>query len=65
MSATEFRELLPCPFCGKAAEVTDFGADEIGDWWLAGCSDCGIWLPAGGESPTREQAIEAWNTRAK
>lgn len=55
--------LLGCPFCGGAAEVFDGGSTDIGDWWLAGCKACGIWLPNEGNNPTRQEAVMAWNTR--
>jgi len=64
---TPTNELLPCPFCGGEAtlgdyfqEASDLGNDE--SWWLAQCDHCGIALP-NTDSPTKEEAIKAWNTR--
>jgi len=63
-------ELLPCPFCGGVAEYQDASiSDEDwpgagGDWWLAGCKRCGLWVPEG-EYVTKQQAADAWNTRAQ
>jgi len=62
--------LLACPFCGKPGEYQDVSiSDEDwpganGEWWLAGCEKCGIWLPQC-EYATKQQAAEAWNMRAK
>lgn len=55
--------LLACPFCGGAADIFNFGSSDIGDWWLAGCKACGIWLPSEATNPKREEAASAWNTR--
>jgi hypothetical protein len=62
------RTLLACPFCGRSGEYNDVSiCDEDwpganGEWWLAGCKQCGIWLPQC-EYATKQQAAEAWNTR--
>jgi len=59
--------LLPCPFCGSNAVLSDLGTEDdmtnVGAWWLAGCEECGIWLPNEGFNPTKEQATAAWNNR--
>jgi len=60
--------LLACPFCGNSGEYQDVSiSDEDwpganGEWWIAGCDRCGIWLPQC-EYATKQQAAEAWNTR--
>ena len=66
--AVRSSDLLGCPFCGKPGEYQDVSiSDEdwpgaSGDWWIAGCDKCGIWLPQC-EYATKQQASEAWNTR--
>lgn len=54
------RDLLTCPFCGGKARVySDPGASYV---------MCATMLGCGAEGPiaeTQDQAIEAWNTRAK
>ena len=54
---TQMNELKPCPFC------PDGGKPEIGytvTYW-GYCHTCGT---EGPYKTTREEAIEAWNTRA-
>lgn len=50
-------ELLPCPFCGGAAEQNH----TTTRWWVTCCdSDCA------GDGPIREseaEAVAAWNQR--
>ena len=51
-------ELLPCPFCGGEAELTGFNAPEYWVW----CPTC----KASDDAHTGKQnAIDAWNTRAE
>lgn len=50
--------LLPCPFCGGAAKLTDHEDCDVGGRWVV-CTPCGAarW----GDQP--DEAIAAWNTR--
>lgn len=50
-------ELKPCPFCGGDVEIESWAS---GNQWRAECSECGV-----GESynPTRQAAIDFWNSR--
>jgi len=50
--------LLPCPFCGKAAELTDYYGSDYQVW----CPYCYI-TPIGVFSKTIQGAIDKWNTR--
>ena len=49
-------ELKPCPFCGGKAEMKSYTR-----FWVA-CDDC---LSETSTYSTKEEAIEAWNRRAK
>jgi len=50
-------ELKPCPFCGGEAEYgLTFAGEEVY------CKKCHAAMP---RISTKEQAIEAWNTRAE
>lgn len=49
-------ELLPCPFCGGEAE---YGLTVAGEEVY--CTKCKAAMP---RTTTKEQAIEAWNTRS-
>lgn len=51
-------KLLPCPFCGGEAELTGFNAPEYWVW----CPSC---KASTGAHTGKENAIEAWNTRAE
>lgn len=55
-------ELKPCPFCGgkRAVTVVD---DEAEERFGVKCFDCGGMIDA--EKDTLQEAIEAWNRRAK
>lgn len=50
--------LLPCPFCGGAAKLTDHEDCDVGGRWVV-CTPCGAarW----GDQP--DEAITAWNAR--
>ncbi len=53
-------KLLTCPFCGGEAKIAtyDFGY-SIKEYWIY-CHSCDC---ASGRYHSKEQAIEAWNTR--
>lgn len=52
-------ELKPCPFCGGEADLFN-GIDGAWSTWIIEC-DCGIEM----RFLSKEEAIEAWNTRAE
>ena len=52
-------ELKACPFCGK----TKINLREYGSGWKAQCSGV-ICLASRYYSPTKDEAIAAWNTRS-
>ena len=70
-------ELLPCPFCGGAAQAEHFES-KLGRWrWSIGCNDHTSEADDGGEPAaecygfqsmtsfaTKAEAIAAWNRRA-
>ena len=67
-------ELKPCPFCGYKPELYPFVRDR--SKWMIGCENprcimnCGDTVNGKGETvldalPTEEDAIKAWNTRAR
>ena len=57
-------KLLPCPFCGAAAEWGDTpwndgeGYGDDGSGWVE-CTGCHVRVPYG----CRDEAVEAWNSR--
>lgn len=52
-------ELLPCPFCGKEANVSECqGRDDRFYVWCDGCC-CTVMYRS------RQAAIDAWNTRSE
>lgn len=53
-------DLKPCPFCGGKAHTCGDEDQERVCWVM--CPDC--LASAGGNYPTMEEAITAWNTRA-
>lgn len=61
------RDLLPCPFCGGAAELRqDFAyntGEPLENGWHAICPPCDL-IRDQAWAVTRENAIQAWNTRA-
>lgn len=58
-SVADVLELLPCPFCGEQAALTEhFLEQTVGVF----CTACQAQMPYVGLS--REEAITAWNTRA-
>lgn len=54
-------ELLPCPFCGSKAEVVETHPVSTKSV-LVRCQECGAFVTA---FSTRDEAIDAWNRRAK
>lgn len=52
-------KLLPCPFCGGPARVTDCDRASF----LAGCPPCDVWMPVK-FAHTEEEAATSWNRRA-
>jgi len=55
---TMSEKLLPCPFCGGEAEIERLEDPTI---WFVDCSQCKCQLDETYE--TKEDVIEAWNTR--
>ena len=53
------KELKHCPFCGGTATVWQ----NYGGLWFVECYECSCFL--GNEFKTKEEAIDAWNTRKK
>jgi transposase-like protein len=57
-------QLLPCPFCGSEAEITDESMpDRPRTWFFAWCKnrpECNCWLADG--SPEKVAGI--WNRRS-
>lgn len=57
-------ELKPCPFCGGEAEmhyVSDIFSRHRPSYWSQ-CCNCRM---SGKHHRTRQEAIDAWNTRAE
>ena len=77
IDAKKIEELLPCPFCGGAAQAEHFES-KLGRWrWSIGCNDHTSKADDGGEPAaecygfqsmtsfaTKAEAIAAWNRRA-
>ncbi len=55
------KELLDCPFCGSEADIECQGKSA----WVVGCMNksCEVFLPTYSWFTSRENAINAWNTR--
>lgn len=55
-------ELLPCPFCGGPAAAQNYRPRS----WGAGCisDECQWQRTAEAYAPSRQKAVELWNTRA-
>ena len=52
--------LLGCPICGKQPEIDTF---DGGDSWVIQCEHDGSMLVFEFYGKSRQQAMEAWNTR--
>lgn len=54
-------ELKPCPFCGKKPRL--WGASPFGPYYVT-CENrkCKVFVDCAAD--TREQVVEAWNTRS-
>lgn len=50
-------KLLPCPFCGSDARVTDLAG------WEVLCNGCTASI-VGDPDASREEVMAVWNTRA-
>ena len=57
----KYSELKPCPFCGEEPKVIE---DISVSWVVCDNSDCVVYARTLLKK-TREEAIEAWNTRAE
>ena len=55
-------KLLPCPFCGGEATISDGGYS--GEKFLARCRDLSCPAASGFIRKTHDEAIAAWNRRA-
>jgi hypothetical protein len=65
MSETKTVELLPCPFCGDAPDIStrmdeDLWSKNIVMWTFVSCANCDI----GFEWPPGADAVAQWNNRA-
>ena len=60
-------ELLPCPFCGEEHICLFDEHDDNGLSFAVGCvtEDCHGHVAISWHFDTKEEAIEAWNTRAE
>jgi hypothetical protein len=58
-SREEIEALLPCPFTGKPAKLTDRYGKAAPRWWVE-CECC--WCHKAADTP--EEATRLWNTRA-
>lgn len=58
-------ELLPCPFCGAAAEFWDHRAGQNAHYIGARCAGCKVRGPLRGNASGlgQEKAAELWNRR--
>lgn len=61
-------ELLPCPFCGCAPIIVEYGgnnANSTRDDWYITCTNPNCVADGGNVYSGKETAINAWNTRPK
>lgn len=52
-------ELKPCPFCKGEDIIIRF----VKGAFYVQCADCTASIPSVSKNYTKEQAVEAWNTR--
>lgn len=57
------RRILPCPFCGGDAELTERKFPYIGMLFGVMCTFCDCWCDF--RERSREEAIKTWNTRVQ
>jgi len=57
--------LLPCPFCGGEADISDEGEGTEPYRFWAYCTNGKCFVEGTPAFETENEAIEAWNTRAE
>lgn len=62
MTQPHYIDLLPCPFCGGGAEVSNDGARPDDGYRFVRCTGVGCGQEIGWE-PSADKAIAAWNRR--
>ena len=62
---TSATELLPCPFCGGEADISDEGNDTEPERYWAYCTNPSCFVEGTAVYATEAEAIAAWNTRAE
>lgn len=58
-------ELLPCPFCGGEADISDEGVGTEPERFWAYCENPACFVEGTSAYPTEAEAIAVWNTRAE
>ena len=56
-------ELLPCPFCGGEADISDEGLGTEPERYWVFCANSRCFVEGTPAFTTEAEAIEAWNTR--
>lgn len=57
----KYVDMLPCPFCGREAVVTEVSFEDGDVWYHPECLECDCGWQA--NYPTVKEAIAAWNNR--